>query len=98
MKYDAIEAALKNAQTQVNTALLQVQMAKMKDTAVGCRIQIGRYFKIHGNKSVNYKELATAIGRRPRYVASVLSGHYEFMNLGWGKGWKMRTKHLKRVQ
>lgn len=97
MKYEAIEAALKNAQTEVNSALRAVQVAKMKDTAVSCRVQIGRYFKVHGNKPVTYTELANAIGRKKEYVACILSGHYEFTNVGWGKGWKMRSSYLKKV-
>ena len=99
MKYEAIEAALKNASTQVNTALRQIQVAMMKDTAVSCRVQIGRYFKIHGNKPVHYRTLATAIGRDPQYVAVILSGHYEFRNTKFGSGrWKMRAAQLKQVQ
>ena len=99
MKYEAIETALKNAQTQVNTALKAVQVAKMKDTAVSCRVQVGRYFKMNGNKPVHYRTLAAAIGRDPAYVACILSDHYEFRNTRPRSGrWKMRAKHLKRVQ
>lgn len=99
MKYEAIEAALKNAQAEVNTALKAVQVAKMKDTAVSCRIQIGRYFKMNGNKPVHYRTLAAAIGRDPAYVACILSGHYEFRNTrAWSGRWKMRANWLKKVQ
>jgi len=97
MEYKTIETALRNASESVNLAIQQVQLAKMKDEAVSCHIQIARYFKIHDNKPTTYTEIATAIGRPKKYVANVLSGYYKFQKTQWGKGWKMRKSCLKQV-
>lgn len=98
MKYEAIETSLKAARTSVNSALQQIQLAKMQDTAVSCRIQIGRYFKLNGNKSVHYKDLATAIGRTPQYVSQILSGYWQFRNVKSGSGkWKMKAPAFKAL-
>lgn len=99
MKYETIEAALYGVRASVDTALHQVQVAKMRDQAVSCRIQIGRYFQLNNNKAVHYKVLAAAIGRDPSYVARILSGHYEFRNTKPQSGrWKMRADWLRNVE
>jgi hypothetical protein len=102
MNYATIEEALRT-DSSVSEAMAKaiskaVQVASMKDQAVSCRVQIGRYFRLNGNKAVHYKQLAAAIGRDPLYVAQILSGHYEFRNTKpWSGRWKMRADWLKKV-